>query len=259
MLLPVWVAVKPEALAKVTVFVLAPTAPLKVMAPVPPKVVLAATVTVPLAVAAVLLELIKAPVLPMPVPEMFKALATLKPFKSITAPDCAVTVPVPMAPLVLPTELTPTFRVPALSVMPPVWVLAPDKVNVPLPCLVIEPPVPLTTPAMAMSAWVLRVNALAPKLMAPSMLSAEPESVTLRPRAMFSPKVCVPVVVTDAPLICSVPPALVVTDEAVTAPPKVVVPVLFSCSAPKVLDCPTPPERPMAPAPAWTVKAALPE
>ena len=133
MLLPVWVAVNPEALAKVTVLVLAPTAPLRVMAPVPPKVALAATVTAPLAVAAVLLELIKTPVLPMPVPEIFKALATLKPFKSITAPDWAVTVPVPMAPLVLPTELTPAFTVPALAVTPPVWVLAPDRVSVPLP------------------------------------------------------------------------------------------------------------------------------
>ena len=187
MLLLVWVAVKPDALAKVTVLLPAPTAPLRVMAPVPPKVALAATVTAPLAVAAVLLELIKTPVLPMPVPEMLSALATVMPFKSTTLPDCTVTVPVPMAPLVLPTELTPAFMVPCEMVMPPVKVLAPDSVRVPAPCLVIAPPVPLMTPAMVMSEGVLRVSVLAPKLRVPAELMSEAVRVTARPKLMFSP------------------------------------------------------------------------
>ena len=65
--------------------------------------------------------------------------------------------------------------------------------------------------------------------------------------------------VTDAPLSCKVPPVLVVTLVALTAPPKVVAPVLLSCMAAKVLLWPTPLVRPMAPAPAFTVRAAAPE
>ena len=95
--------------------------------------------------------------------------------------------------------------------------------------------------------------------MVPPVLMSDAARTTLRPRLMFSPKVCKPVVVTDAPLSWSVPPALVFTLVAVTAPPKVVVDVLLSCTAPRLFVCPTPPDKPIAPAPALTVNAVLPE
>ena len=63
--------------------------------------------------------------------------------------------------------------------------------------------------------------------MAPAALMDEADNVTLLPNATFSPKVCAPVVVMADPLICNKPPVLVVTVLAVTAPPKVVVPVLY--------------------------------
>ena len=69
--------------------------PLSVRAPTPPKVVLAATVTAPLAVAAVALALMSAPTPAAPAPEMFKALATVLPFKSTVPPDDTVIKPVP--------------------------------------------------------------------------------------------------------------------------------------------------------------------
>jgi hypothetical protein len=45
-----------------------------------------------------------------------------------------------------------TARVPALTVVMPVYVLAPDKVNVPDPALVKVAPVPLTTPVILLDA-----------------------------------------------------------------------------------------------------------
>ena len=82
MLLAILVAVTLELFTKLTVLVLAEIAPLMVMAPVPPIDVFAAIVIAPLAVAAVALELINAPLLLKPAPLKFKALATLNPFIS---------------------------------------------------------------------------------------------------------------------------------------------------------------------------------
>ena len=165
MLLLVLVAVNPDALAKVTVLVLAPTAPLKVMAPVPPKVALAATVTGPLAVAAVALELIKAPLLLKPAPLKLKALAALKPFRSAVNPELTVTKPLPNAPLVTepaaPVEEMPALTKPPETVVPPVCVLAPDKVTVPPVALIVNKLEPETTPENV-AANGFRVSVLAP-------------------------------------------------------------------------------------------------
>ena len=150
MLLLVLVAVNPDALAKVTVLVLAPTAPLKVMAPVPPKVALAATVTAPLAVAAVALELIKAPLLLKPAPLKLNALDVSKPFRSAVKPELTVTKPLPNAPLVTepaaPVDAMPALTKPPETVVPPVCVLAPDNVMAPPAALTVKRLPPETMP-----------------------------------------------------------------------------------------------------------------
>ena len=97
-------------------------------------VVAAAKATAPLAVAAEP-ELIKAPLLPIPVPLKLNALAVLKPLRSTVNPEFTVTVPVPNAPLVTapaePVEAIPALTVPPETVVPPSWVFDPDRVSVP--------------------------------------------------------------------------------------------------------------------------------
>ena len=83
--------------------------------------------------------LIKAPLLPTPTPFSVIGLYKVKPLRSKVAPLLntfeATVIFVPKAPLVialtLPVELTPNFKVPALIVVPPEYVLAPDRVVLP--------------------------------------------------------------------------------------------------------------------------------
>ena len=73
---------------------------------------------------------------------------TVEPLAIVSAPT--VPAPASVAPLLTDTaELASdplTSSVPALTVVPPLWGLVPDKVTVPVPCLV-RVPVPLSTPA----------------------------------------------------------------------------------------------------------------
>ena len=149
-LLLVFSAVTLALFTKLTVLVLAEIAPLMVMVPEPPIDVLAAMVTAPLAVTAVALELIKAPLLLKPAPLKLKALAVLKPFRSAVKPELTVTKPLPNAPLVTepaaPVEEIPALTKPPDTVVPPVCVLAPDKVTVPPAALTVNKLEPETTP-----------------------------------------------------------------------------------------------------------------
>ena len=164
MLLLVLVAVNPDALAKVTVLVPAPTAPLKVMAPMPPNVELAATVTGPLAVTAVAPELMNAPLLPIPAPLKLNALDVSKPFRSVVKPELTVTKPLPNAPMVIepaaPEDAMPALTKPPETVVPPVCVLAPDKVTVPPAALTVNKLAPETMPEnVAANGFSVRVLA----------------------------------------------------------------------------------------------------
>ena len=149
-LLLVFSAVTLALFTKLTVLVLAEIAPLMVMVPEPPIDVLAAMVTAPLAVTAVALELIKAPLLLKPAPLKLKALAVLKPFRSAVNPELTVTKPLPNAPLVTepaaPVEEIPALTKPPETVVPPVCVLAPDKVTVPPAALTVNKLAPETVP-----------------------------------------------------------------------------------------------------------------
>ena len=84
-------------------------------------------------------ELVNAPPEDTPVPATVALFSKLKPLRSIAPPLLTVTLPVPNALLVIaptvPTEATPIFKVPADTVVPPEYVLAPDKVNTPEPDL----------------------------------------------------------------------------------------------------------------------------
>ena len=84
--------------------------------------VAAAKVTAPLAVAAEP-ELIKAPLVSIPVPLRLNALAVLKPLRSTVNPELTVTKAVPKAPLVTapaePVEAMPALTVPPETVVPP--------------------------------------------------------------------------------------------------------------------------------------------
>ena len=82
MLLPVLFAVTLAPFTKLTTLLAAEIAPLRFIAPIPPNDEALATVMAPLSVAAVWLELTRTPLLPMPAPLRFNALATLKPFRS---------------------------------------------------------------------------------------------------------------------------------------------------------------------------------
>ena len=72
---------------------------------------------------------------------------TVEPLAIVSAP----TVPAPASVPPLDTETAElpmeplTSSVPALTVVPPLWVLVPDSVTVPVPCFV-SVPVPLSTP-----------------------------------------------------------------------------------------------------------------
>jgi len=66
---------------------------------------------------------------------------------AVNVPPFIVKVPVPTGPFVmLPVLLTPKFNVPAFKLMPPLKVLAPDKVVVPLPTFVKAKPPPIIPP-----------------------------------------------------------------------------------------------------------------
>ena len=87
-------------------------------------VVSAAKVMAPLAVAAELTLLKRAPLLLSPVPLRVNKLAIVLPLRSKVAPEFTVTRPVPKGPLVtvpdVGVELAPAWRVPLLTVVPPV-------------------------------------------------------------------------------------------------------------------------------------------
>ncbi len=95
-------------------------------------------------------------------------------FKSKVPPETE-DAPVPKA------ELSSKVKVPAPTVVPPVNVLDEDNVSSPVPDLVIEPPVPLITPATLLAAVLLIVNAFEPKAKVESRSILEPVSVRLPP------------------------------------------------------------------------------
>ena len=88
------------------------------MLPVPPVIeAFAPRLTKPAYVAAVLLELIKAPApaIPVPLKDRVLVFVTVVPLRSNTAPLLTVT-----APLASPSALAlPSFKIPALTVVPP--------------------------------------------------------------------------------------------------------------------------------------------
>ncbi len=87
-------------------------------------------VIAPDAVAVLTLVLLRAP--PALPPLRIKLLATDLPLRSTELLPITVTEPVPNGPSVtLPVVLAPALRVPALTVVPPLKVLAPDSVQVP--------------------------------------------------------------------------------------------------------------------------------
>ena len=116
-------------------------APLTVKAPVPPSMLSAANTIAPLCVAAELLLLVMAPDKEIPTPLMVNGFRSVWPLRSKTVPAfttfAAALVLVPNAPLVilkvLPVELIPSLSVPALIVVPPLWVLAPVRIKVSVP------------------------------------------------------------------------------------------------------------------------------
>ena len=148
---------------------------LMVMVPVPPMILLVLPRVINPAIVEPVDELfIKAPPLVIPVPfNVIGSLAELVneyPLRSRTAPAVTDVVPavVPRGPAVDNAEDTPSFNVPALIVVPPVNVLAPERVNVPEPLLV-KAPVPLMMPAYAAG------------LVVPPTVSIAAPSVTLPP------------------------------------------------------------------------------
>ena len=127
------------------------------------------------------LLLVKAPTLETPVPLMVNASVATdvseKPFISKLAPEETVVAPEtsPKGPVADDDE-TPNFKVPTLTVVNPVYVLTPDKVNVPAPDLVI-PPVPEITPVVIAAAFApSTVNKKPPFIMFPvKVRPPEPE------------------------------------------------------------------------------------
>ena len=103
--------------------------------------VAAAKATAPLAVAAAPV-FTKAPAFPIPVPRRLNALAVLKPLRSAVNPEPTVTVAVPKAPLATEpaetVEAMPALTVPPEIVVPPVCVLARDKVMAPPAALTVS-------------------------------------------------------------------------------------------------------------------------
>ena len=121
---------------------------------------LAVSVMAPLSETFVDVLLSIAPAELMPVPAIENAFERLRPLTSATAPLVTLTTPVPKA------SLCPAKTLPALTVVPPVWVLSPVRVSVPEPDLIRRELVPVTMPAT---------------------VSVEPLSiVSERPAAMFS-------------------------------------------------------------------------
>lgn len=180
-------------------------APDKVRLPVPPRVVAVAMETAPEDVAAVPLELTSAPVLPPP--WRVSALASVLPLRS-KVPPLTVMVPVPKGPLVtLPVVLAPALRVPALTVVPPLKVLAPDSVQMPVPCFVkvVEPEALAMTPLEVPPAEPPKVSALPAPAMFP-VKAIVPPSATMELLLLSVMGDCH---VAAAPLFINAPPLLI--------------------------------------------------
>ena len=82
----------------------------------------------------------------------------------------------------------PKARVPALTVVVPMKVLAPDSVSVPLPCLV-KPPVPPMAPANVVLFASPAVSVLLPKVTVVPVTPDKEPMVSLAPRVKFAPVV----------------------------------------------------------------------
>jgi acetyl-CoA acetyltransferase len=83
-----------------------------------------------------------------------EALTKLKPFRSAVKPELTVTKPLPNAPLVtepaVPVEAIPALTKPPETVVPPLCVLAPDKVTVPPAALTVNKLAPETPRRIAL-------------------------------------------------------------------------------------------------------------
>jgi hypothetical protein len=167
----------------------------------------------------------------MPVPFNVNASAVpnVYPFRSSTAPDVILVAPavVPNG-VFVPPPAAPSFNVPALIVVVPVYVLAPDNVKTPLPALVTPnaPVTPMTADTVNPSAAFVSVNVRVapPKFRFPLMVAfaAPPVDVTLPPRVRVPTPVVtappiVPLLTVSAPIASEnpfksyVPPSLTVT------------------------------------------------
>ena len=170
-----------------------PMPPVRLMSPAVATMLLAKpSVINPLYVAAVAALLISAPLLDMPKPLSVSASAvpSVNPFKSSTAPLATVVPPatVPRG-VFTPSPAAPSLSVPALTVVVPLYVLAPDSVSVPVPFLVSPNPAPplisaeMLRPSAALVVVTVRVAPPRSRLPLIDALAAPPLDVMLPPSA----------------------------------------------------------------------------
>ncbi len=170
-----------------------PDTELRVIAPFEAIVLSLPRVIAPVKLAAVALLLVNAPARPIPVPLSVTASATpVCPFRSSAAP---VPVTVVTPPVVPSPAASPSFTVPALIVVAPAYVFAPESNRVPAPALV-KPPLVMTAlmarssaavPLATVNVRVPVLRSIVPLLIADPPLAivtvASPEVLTLPSRS----------------------------------------------------------------------------
>ena len=169
------VQVPVPVLVNVPVLLITPDA---VALPVPPIMAAVVRVMVPDAIAEVALLFTRDPLL-------VKISVDVKPFKSTVAPDEMVVSTVEPNPVALPN-----FRVPVVTVVAPLYVLAPDKVHVPAPVFCRVPVLPIipdevTLPLPPKIAAVVRV--MAPDAIAAVALLFTKDPLTVKSSAVVNP------------------------------------------------------------------------
>lgn len=192
--------------------------PERVAFPEPPMIAAVVRVIAPEAVAAV-------PLLFTNVPLLVNGSAVVKPFKSTVPPEEIVVIPV-VAVVVPSAALLPNFNVPALTVVTPVNVFVPDKVQVPLPDFA-NVPEPLRIPDAVASPVPARIAAVVRVILADTtaavLLLLTNEPLRVKGSAMVNPfksrippeEMVVAAVVPSPKLLptLSVPAVTVVTEE----------------------------------------------
>ena len=144
----------------------------------------------------------------------------------------------PVSAMALPPDKA---KVPAFTVVLPVYVLVPDSVSVPAPTLV-KPPVPPIAPAKVVWFASPAVSVLLPRLTLVPVTPAKEPTVSLALSVKFTPNVSR---ITAPVLAMALPPAKAkVPALTVVLPVKVLVPDNVSVPAPTLVKPPVPPIAP---------------